>query len=139
MCDRKHPTPWVLRALRAYIGECYDGNLVELMAPWNHHSGEYGQPVDLTQDELEQHGADAYRDSLRFTPFIDNRSLDGYLRHWLEEKPHGCRDEDCDACGYCARVAAKAMRGDPRRAKVVARNIDKALRMPISTKSKNGE
>lgn len=139
LCDRKHPTQWVLRALHAYMGEYYDGNLAELMAPWNRHGGEYGQPMELTQDELERLGSDAYRDYLRFTPFIDNRSLDGYLTHWLVEKQRGCRDEDCDACGYCARVAVKAMRGDPRRVKVVVRNIDKALRVSISIKPKTGE
>lgn len=141
LCDRKQTTPWILRSLRSYVCEHYDGNLAEIMAPWNRHDGTYDFPRELKNTDFETAGADELRDHLRFLPFIDNRGLDGYLDYWLEQKPNGCRDEDCDACGHCAQVAAIALRGDPLKNRVIVRNIDMALAVSTSIKStfKGGE
>lgn len=141
LCDRKQTTEWIARAFQAYACEYYDGNLAEIMAPWNKREGHYDFPKILKKDEIESVGMDECRDQLRFMPYIDNRSLDDYLDYWRAQKQSGCRDEDCDSCEYCAKVATVALRGDPLRSRIVVRNIDVALEAStsINSRKKGGE
>lgn len=132
LCDRKQTTPWIIRTLQSYVREYYDGNLAEIMAPWNRHEGTYDFPRELKKADFESADVSEFRDHLRFMPSIDNRSLDGYLDYWREQKPNGCRDEDCDTCGHCAQVAAVALRGDPLKTRTVVRNIETALAVSTS-------
>lgn len=139
LCDRKQSTQWILRVLQAYVSEYYDGNLADLMAPWNKHNGVYDFPRELKKTEIEAVGADEFRNHLRFMPFIDNRNLDGYLEYWKKKKPNGCRDEDCDSCGHCAQVANVALRSDPLRNRVIVRNIDMAIEVSTSITNHKGD
>lgn len=41
--------------------------------------------------------------------YVDNRALDGFIDRFLEQ---GCRGLDCEACRYCHRWAARAVRID---------------------------
>lgn len=132
LCDRKQTTPWILRAVQAYVREYYDGNLAEIMAPWSRHEGVYDFPRELKKADFGTAGSDEFRDYLRFVPSIDNRSLDGYLDYWRDQKLSGCRDEDCDACCHCAQLATVALRSDPLKTRVVVRNIDLALAITTS-------
>lgn len=141
LCDRKQTTPWILRALRSYVREYYDGNLAEIMAPWSRYEGTYDFPRELKRSDFESSSTDDLRDHLRFMPSIDNRSLDGYLDYWRKKKPNGCRDEDCNSCEHCAQLAAVALRGDPLKNRIVVRNITAALSMSqaIEPELKGGE
>lgn len=132
LCDRKQATPWILRALKAYVDGHYDGNLADIMAPWNRPAETYGFPMELSHEDLKKKGVENFRDHLRFTPCIDNRKLDGYLEHWLKNKPGGCRDEDCDSCGYCAKLAMTAVKTELLKKRIIAHNIDKALKVSMS-------
>lgn len=131
LCDRKHKTEWIMRALCAYSEGHYNGNLSDLMGPWNRHSGTYDFPIELSLEDFAQKGVDNFRDYLRFTPRIDNRKLDGYLEYWKNIKQNGCRDEDCDLCGYCARLAAIATEADLLKERIIAKNIEKALKFSM--------
>jgi len=42
---------------------------------------------------------------------IDNRALDGFIDRFREA---GCRDVDCDECGWCEKFAREAVHIDPR-------------------------
>ncbi len=132
LCDRKHSTEWIMRALRAYSEGYYNGNLADIMAPWNRHSKSYSFPTELSLEDFVEKGMDSCRDHLRFTPYIENRKLDGYLEHWRGNKQSGCRDEDCDSCGYCAKLAAIATEAEPLRKRIIAQNIEKALKFSMS-------
>ncbi len=49
---------------------------------------------------------------------IDNRKLDGFINYFIEEQ---CRDKSCDECGYCRKIAAKAINIDENvRRKLIA-------------------
>lgn len=132
LCDRKQNTEWILRALRAYIDGYYDGNLADIMAPWNKHKGAYEFPTELSEDDLKSKGTDSFRDHMRFTPMIDNRKLDGYLEYWLQNKPGGCGDEDCNSCGYCAKLAMTAVKTELLKKRIIVHNIEKALKISMS-------
>lgn len=139
LCDRKHSTAWIMRALGAYAEGYYNGNLADIMAPWNRHAESYGLPLELSLKDLQEKGVDSFRDHLRFTPCIENGKLDGYLDHWKMNKQNGCRDEDCDSCGYCAKLAAAATEAEPLRKRIIAQNIEKALKFSMSLAEGNRE
>ena len=134
LCDRKQSTEWIMRALQAYIEGRYEGNLADIMSPWNRHEGTYGFPTGISQGDLLKNGIDYYRDHLRFTPYINNRKLDGYLEYWKNNKQGGCRDEDCELCGHCARLAAVATNPDSLKRRIIAQNIENALNISMAIK-----
>ena len=50
--------------------------------------------------------------------YINNTRLEGFLEHF----PKGdCRNRSCAKCGYCARLAKKAVRIDPQYSKEIAK------------------
>ena len=42
--------------------------------------------------------------------YIDNTKLEGFIDYFLETD---CRGKSCDECGYCMRMAEKAVRIGP--------------------------
>jgi len=134
LCDRKSSTEWIMRTVKAYAEGYYNGNLADIMSPWNRHTGSYDFPRELSYRDFSEKGIDHFRDHLRFTPYIDNRKLDGYLEYWRDNKQNGCRDEDCGSCGYCAKLALNAIKDDSLKRRIVAKNVDKALKFSMSTK-----
>ncbi|MBU4387795.1 hypothetical protein KJ644_05030, partial [Candidatus Dependentiae bacterium] len=130
LCDRKQTTKWIERALNAYLNRSYQGNLADLMAPWNKLAGTYPDPKEIIRDDIKQGGIDGLRDELRSTPFIDNSQLEGYLEFWLNRKPNGCRDENCQFCDYCKILADKAININKR--ETIKKNIDVALDFLVS-------
>lgn len=130
LCDRKQTTEWIGRVLKAYINHSYKGNLADLMAPWNKLSGEYFNPKTINIDDIRKKGIDSLKNELRFTPYIDNNKLEGYLKFWENKKPHGCGDKNCQLCGYCQRLADRAVTIDKQ--DVIVKNIDIALDFLVS-------
>ncbi|MFH1822735.1 MAG: hypothetical protein ABH830_03465 [Patescibacteria group bacterium] len=139
LCDRKHRTEWIIRAFNAYIQGNYEGNLALIMAPWNKHEGQYDVPIDISVDEVLKRGEDALRNEVRFTPYINNRGLDDYLKFWKEYKRLGCRDEDCDRCGYCAKIASEVIKGNPAHRRTIIRNINHVLQASTMISEERGE
>lgn len=132
LCDRKQTTDWIFNVLQAYMNGYYDGNLAEIMAPWNKRSGFYPKPQKLTMENFVTNKINVLRDNLRFTPNIDNRKLDGYLQYWFKHKPGGCGDCDCGVCGYCTRLAKKAVAVDLSNEVIIAENLNTALKYVAS-------
>lgn len=108
LCDRKQTTDWISNMLHAYVLGRYEGNLSDLMAPWSNIGGKYSPPSSIIEKDILTKGFDGIRSNLRFSPKIDNRSMDGYLDFWKKTKPQGCENEDCDSCNYCLNVAKRA-------------------------------
>jgi len=134
LCDRKHSTAWIMRALQAYVEGYYEGNLADIMSPWNRHNEVYDFPMEISSIDLFENGVEHFRDYLRFTPYINNRKLDGYLEYWRTNKQNGCRDEDCESCGHCARLAAIVVNPDSLKRRIIAKNIENALNFSMSIK-----
>jgi len=71
----------IIRALKCYFNEDYDGNLIDLInlfAPMN-----------------------------PFEVFLDNKKLAGFIKPFFE-KDHFCI-HDCQACSYCETFARRCM------------------------------
>jgi len=127
LCDRKQTTSWLKNVINAYLNGTYEGNLSDLMAPWSNIGGKYPYPHKITQEEIKEKGFQGIRGLVRFTPNIDNKSMDNYLDYWKEVKTSGCANEDCDKCNYCATVAEKAYKPNILRNKRVGKNIERVL------------
>ncbi len=111
LCDRKQTYEFLVRALDAYSAQSYDGNLSLLMAPWCASDGAaHSTPKAVFEMEFRDMPENVCRSSLRFSPSINNRALDGYLSHWERIKRHGCANSDCNDCQYCRSVAERAIR-----------------------------
>ncbi|MFQ5653291.1 MAG: U32 family peptidase [Planctomycetota bacterium] len=113
LVDRSRSTEWILKVVEAYVNRRTPGdNLIEVL----NAVGSGGLPfadfgeflkADAARPELAQTlGALAMRQFL----LLDNRQLDGFLDR---VKEIDCRSTDCDACGYCAEVASRAVRIHP--------------------------
>lgn len=96
-------------AVDAYAKRRFDGNLLALLTLPNRGSFlrpnlDYFNKPDLIDMNVVARVAELMNFS--FTDVIDipNRALDGFLDFF---KTHDCRRTSCDACGYCAGIAAK--------------------------------
>ena len=138
LVERGAPSEVLLTRVQAYAARRYDGNLLDLIQPFGYRTVESpGQPKRPRWWELREF-LRPWRASparlwkwrelaklrgmnypLQGAPvYLDNRALDGFLEPFLEQ---GCADRDCEHCGYCAEVAARAVRVDPEhRARCVA-------------------
>lgn len=70
----------VIKTLRYYMEENFEGNLFDLITLFSPYNA--------------------------FQPYIDNKSLDGYIHRFLKEP---CNDL-CDKCGYCESFAEKSIK-----------------------------
>jgi collagenase-like PrtC family protease len=107
LCDRKQTTEWLKNSLNAYIKECYNGELSDLMAPWSKYDWVYPTTKEVSIQNLIEKWLNSYRDQLRFSPRINNKDLDWYLDFFIKNKPYWCMNEDCDTCWYCKNIAYK--------------------------------
>ena len=134
LVERFRGTESLLHIVDAYDRRIYRGNLAELLTlP---QEGSYLSPnLEITQrpDLIEQERFREILEVLR-EPFtgrlsIDNEKLDGFLDHFRKVD---CLRTDCDYCGYCDRVASKAISIDEKwRQEMIAR-FERAIGMLIS-------
>jgi collagenase-like PrtC family protease len=132
LVERAAPTGVLVARVRAYSARRWDGNLLDLVQP-------YGFPRSLAGSAPRHRGLlwllrYFLRPSLSNTRrtlklrrlaqnmsmldardgeppvFVDNRLLDGFMDRFEQR---GCRDTDCDTCGYCAKWARRAVRMNP--------------------------
>ncbi|MDD5356013.1 MAG: hypothetical protein PHY56_05725, partial [Candidatus Omnitrophica bacterium] len=111
------PTPKIVQITRAYVQKQYDGNLLELLAPFSGES-EFtfekflrGIKYILRFSKIK---LSFLREMLAVSKkkpvFIDNRSLDGFLEAF---RNRDCRLEDCSRCRYCLNIAERVVKIDP--------------------------
>ena len=125
IAGRQRDTAWILRAARAYAARSHPGSLTEIISMSQHaplalarRRAAEGGPHAAGWEELAQelrpvgdlrvHGPDIPADFLQF--FLT----------------HDCNTLSCRACGYCERVARRAVRG------VSAWETDAPARMPAA-------
>lgn len=79
-----HPDYDFSRTAETYLQRSFDGNLVSLLL----HFVQTG-----------------------FTSaYIDNKSLNGFMDHWLSKKAPCLKNNDCIDCGYCKQYLEKAIK-----------------------------
>ncbi len=113
--DRSRATKWLLRAVKAYVDRRYDGNLCDILSleiPGDENNIQpeinrrFRQQLMkyCVSDQVWLKGSFGWCKKGR--PYIDNNKLEGFLEFY---KKHNCITSDCDKCGYCKRVAQKAI------------------------------
>lgn len=112
LVGRVRPTWWITRALEAYKSRRFEGNLAELMGTFSTYTESPGarQPASLDVDQIDGHvELERLRKSeaMRQEITIDNRALDDYLDPF---RRIDCETTPCEECGYCERLAARAVR-----------------------------
>jgi len=86
---RTGSTLYLLSTATAYMQGSFGGNLLEL---W--------KPLETIVGEVQQ---DTSAGGLR----INNRMLDGFIDHWVQNPQHECANELCgDTCSYCDEFAS---------------------------------
>ena len=108
--DRSCSTEVLVQRVQAYAQRRWDGDLLELLG----HRAGAPRPRRLPVLDAVRHlGIRGALAALRQAPalmsptlpwVVDNRALAGVLL------PGGCRGTNCDACGHCAALAARAVR-----------------------------
>jgi len=91
--DRAARTAWLLNVVRAYASRRHEGNLLDL----------FNISTGTIQFVLHPYAGEGFTPAL---PYVDNRLLDGFIRHFRERS---CCLASCEECGYCERIARKAV------------------------------
>lgn len=82
---RTGSTSYLLKVIKAYLSESYNGNLLDL---WKH----------LETIENSRDTDYVYRSQY----YLDNKKLEGFLQFWFENRHHVCANEVCgETCIYC--------------------------------------
>lgn len=146
LAERNVPTEVMARRVRAYSEGRYDGNLLDLVQGWGFRdgpgpSGYFGsgrfwslrtflRPWTVNPARLMKirrlAEAQGMLNPLRGDPpvVIDNRALDGFLEFFFTVD---CHERDCEECGYCYRVAERAVRINPEFRREILGRYDEIL------------
>lgn len=111
LSGRRMKSYWIERAVKAYSSRRYDGNLSDIL-----DYSLIGVEDDVQTPDFEpvMRGAKDLK-SQSFTklatfrphrPNINNRDLDGFLQHFVDNKCTGI----CEKCNYCKTIAEKAVK-----------------------------
>lgn len=129
--ERGAPTQVMIKRVRAYARQYFEGNLLELIQPYGYRKSMserrdegpgkmwrflryFFRPDQIGISGLLKLKKLAEKRGLLSTMdwdpvYIDNRQLDGFITGM---KDINCRKTDCSACGYCAAWAQKVIRVD---------------------------
>jgi collagenase-like PrtC family protease len=118
LVNRSNPTAVIVQRVNAYAARRFEGNLVEL---FEHGRDFQGARKAGVKDRLRMAGTfvrPRLANPLRLMELtktvlpaeavvrLDNRKLDGFLDFF---RGNSCLTRSCAACGYCEKVAARAM------------------------------
>ena len=116
LIDRRSSTQVILTIVRAYVRRRYDGNLVDLLPIYHGKSpksaGNFLLKLRYLFHPFENDMPALFKLNSMMKcvdVYIDNRKLDGFLEHMRQL---ACDQTQCAKCGYCAEVAAEALRYD---------------------------
>lgn len=108
LVDRAMSTSHILRIARAYSEERYDGNLMDLFFSFSKRLEKTGQGAGKGNSGLSNKKVETnnYLKSLMEEEgvFIENRSLDGFIKFFVNNK---CDHSNCYKCSYCKSAANK--------------------------------
>jgi collagenase-like PrtC family protease len=122
LLERGIPSAELLRRVKAYSEQRFDGNLAELLLSYG-----FSQPVRKESLWAPRHFWKPWQaNPLRLKPLLDLAHMQGMLsplpecpirvdarqipRDFLDGfRERDCASVDCQACGYCERIAAQAV------------------------------
>lgn len=143
LLERGIPSAELLRRVKAYSERRFDGNLAELLLS-------YGFKEPLRKEPfwgLRHFWKPRHLNPLKLKPLLELARLQGMLsplkecpikvdsrqipEHFLDAfRDRDCASMDCRDCGYCERIAAKAVSVDPEfRTEVLRRHEEVAASM----------
>ncbi|MHA1264836.1 MAG: U32 family peptidase [Candidatus Helarchaeota archaeon] len=99
IAGRRNPTPWLLRAVKAYSSRTYEGNLLDIIQAFNFTSSE--KYKDDPSEKFVQSLSKGKKEIL----IIDNTKLDGFIEFFKKQNCNAM----CDECNYCKKWAEKAV------------------------------
>ncbi|MEO5358674.1 MAG: peptidase U32 [Nitrospirae bacterium YQR-1] len=114
--DRSSSTETLLARVRAYTGQRYQGNLLDLITSKTPRKDGFNKYINTLRYFLNPFNINPWklikikRLLRRPSPastnyvYIDNGSLDGFIDRFLGQS---CRNTDCDKCQYCHRAATR--------------------------------
>ena len=129
--ERDIPTPVMVKRVKAYVERRYDGNLLDLIQPYGFQGVKKSDRYYARKRSWSFLKRFLLRPSLvnplsmrrlkrvvdlrgmtgpvegEAPVYIDNTKLDGFIERF---RSTGCRDVDCDRCGWCQEFADKAVR-----------------------------
>ena len=129
LVERLRGTESLLRIVHAYEKRRYDGNLVELLTLPQQEAFltpnlEIIERTDLIEPEKMEEVMAVLREPFPRKVHIDNRKLDGFLDYY---KKVDCLRTDCAQCGYCERMANRAISVDEEWRREMISRFDRAL------------
>lgn len=132
--ERNTPTPVLLKRVKAYAERHYDGNLFDLVLPFQYPAEAYTteasrdafsmkraleyffRPGQVNVAKVTKLDALGRRMGLLYpraggsSLYLDNRKLDGFIDGFVKRS---CIDVDCETCHYCHDWADRALTIDP--------------------------
>lgn len=111
LTERLKNTDKIVKMVRAYAEEKWDGNLAEILnVKMSQEDFVLPDFEYINKPEFCDVGKFNNTFNLLFTNqiYIDNQKLDGFLDYFLK-KNFDCQQHDCRECGYCDKVAAKVV------------------------------
>ncbi|MFH1391665.1 MAG: U32 family peptidase [Candidatus Diapherotrites archaeon] len=124
LVDRKESTYWIKRAIKAYSGESYDGNLADLcsyFSPVKGNGEKENNHLILMQDSDAKFSSfEQNKNNLRFKPFIDNKKLGKYSKAMIFAE---CEQKSCSDCGLCREAAENTISIESTQKEKVLHNI----------------
>jgi len=121
--SRRWSTEKIVRAVRAYSGGRYDGNLLDIM--------EYmGGFVAALAPRLGE-GADEHRawmDLLGHIRMENSRFPRNWIQFFVDNE---CEEISCEECGYCERIAAAVVSADGRQPAKIEVRVPYELVLPL--------
>ena len=129
LVERFRETKSLMNILDAYRQRRYDGNLAELLtlpqkSVYMPPNIELLDRSDLMDTGHMETIVSILREPFTGKIFIDNNQLDGFLAYF---KTVDCTHLDCQECGYCERIARKAVVIDSDWQKDMVQRFDKAI------------
>lgn len=120
LTDRARPTEWLTRAVKAYAEKSYEGNLMDIIN-YTGSKGGYQQIRKLAMLKGILTGKAKTSELLKLEKatllpevYIDNKSLNGFLEHFIKNP---CRNKTCytedksyGECRHCYNLAEKIVK-----------------------------
>lgn len=127
LLDRGMKTEYILRIAKAYTAERYEGNLLDLFpfnnnAYMNYKKGALEQALAGIVSKFKKKEYGFIPQPTEEDVYLNNRELDGFLEFFVRGN---CSLGNCDECGYCKKIAEKAL------------TISESYRQKVLSKSKN--
>ncbi|MBD3230301.1 MAG: hypothetical protein GF329_19135 [Candidatus Lokiarchaeota archaeon] len=133
IAGRRMSTEWIIRSVKAFSEQKYEGNLVDIIQGF---SMSYG---GLEQQDPNKRLRESVKNEQKTKLIIDNTKLDGFIDFFKEQNCNAM----CDECNYCEEWAKKVVILDKERSESYVKSLKAYLYDIITSKEfgirKDGE